>query len=208
MRAVFDATGTCQPYCGLLVPYVPDLVLRGDAAFFADLPGRLAHEPVRATLGYGVSYVGRRPLPYGQTSDVIFLSDASLGVGWTIWNVRLAGQNIFDARYRLGEYNYASNFQAVSARPHARSGAFVHRRRAADGDAHAVGDVRRRGMIRRTLGPAALVLGVAAISCNGTTGDDLLTFPCLCIRRPRARPTALPGRRLHHPAHRGQDAHR
>ncbi|HEY6458628.1 MAG TPA: TonB-dependent receptor plug domain-containing protein, partial [Polyangiaceae bacterium] len=110
VKAVFDTSGACAPYCGLLVPYVPDLVLRGDAAFFADLPWHLAHQAVRATLGYGVSYVGRRPLPYGDVSDVIFLSDASFGLGWTIWNARLSAQNLFDTRYRLGEYDYPSSF--------------------------------------------------------------------------------------------------
>jgi hypothetical protein len=27
--------------------------------------------------------------------------------------VRLSGQNIFDAKYRLGEYNYASDFHSA-----------------------------------------------------------------------------------------------
>ncbi|HEY3821027.1 MAG TPA: TonB family protein [Polyangiaceae bacterium] len=117
VKAVFDATGQCSPYCGLLVPYVPDLVLRGDAALYSDMPWRLAHKPVRATIGYGISYVGQRPLPYGQLSDVIFISDASLGFGWTIWNLRLSGQNIFDSKYKLGEYNYASNFQKYLPAP-------------------------------------------------------------------------------------------
>ena len=76
VRAVFDDTGDCAPYCGLLVPYVPDLVLRGDGVLFHDLPWKLDATPIRATVGYGVSYVGRRPLPYGELSDVTFLSDA------------------------------------------------------------------------------------------------------------------------------------
>jgi iron complex outermembrane receptor protein len=117
VKAVFDTTGQCSPYCGLLVPYVPDLVLRGDAALFTDLPWHVANQPVRATLGYGVSYVGRRPLPYGDVSDVIFVSDASLGFAWTIWNVRVSGQNIFGSQYKLGEYNYASNFQKYLPEP-------------------------------------------------------------------------------------------
>jgi iron complex outermembrane receptor protein len=108
VKATFDDTH-------LLVPYVPDLVLRADAALFRDLPWLLAHKPIRATVGYGVSYVGRRPLPYGDVSDVIFISDASLGVGWSIFNLRLNGQNLFDARYKLGEYNYASNFGTAPA---------------------------------------------------------------------------------------------
>jgi outer membrane receptor protein involved in Fe transport len=64
-----------------------------------------------------VSYVGRRPLPYGQLSDLYFLSDASLGLAWSIWNARLEGQNLFDAKYRLGEYNYASNFNKYLPEP-------------------------------------------------------------------------------------------
>jgi outer membrane receptor protein involved in Fe transport len=92
-------------------------VLRGDAVLFHELPWRLDHRPIRATLGYGVSYVGRRPLPYGDVSDVIFLSDASLGVGWSVWNVRLIAQNLLDSRYRLGEYNYASDFRKLLPEP-------------------------------------------------------------------------------------------
>jgi TonB family protein len=110
VRAVFDDTGLCAPYCGLLVPYVPDLVLRADAAYFHDLPWKLDTKPIRATIGYGVSYVGRRPLPYGEMSDTTFISDASAGLGWSIFNLRLSGQNLFDAQYKLGEYNYASSF--------------------------------------------------------------------------------------------------
>jgi TonB family protein len=110
VKAVFDDSGDCAPNCGLLVPYVPDVVLRGDAAFFHDLPWRLAHLPIRGVVAYGVSYVGPRALPYGETSDVIFVSDASIAAGWSIFNLRLSGQNLFNAEYKLGEYNYASYF--------------------------------------------------------------------------------------------------
>ena len=110
VKAVFDTTGDCAPYCGLLVPYVPDLVLRADGALFHNLPWMVDHKPIRATIGYGVSYVGRRPLPYGELSDATFLSDASLGAVWSVWGVRLSAQNLFNAEYKLGEYNYASYF--------------------------------------------------------------------------------------------------
>ncbi len=117
VKAVFDDTGACAPYCGLLVPYVPGVVLRGDAAVFHDLPWKLAHMPVRATAAYGVSYVGPRPLPFGEFSDLTFLSDASLGVGWSVLNVRLAAQNLFNSEYKLSEYNYASYFPHPSPGP-------------------------------------------------------------------------------------------
>lgn len=105
VKATFDDTH-------LLVPYVPDLVLRGDAALFHELPWSVAHRPIRATIGYGVSYVGRRPLPYGELSDVIFVSDASASLGWSLLTVRIAAQNLFNAKYKLGEYNYASDFHS------------------------------------------------------------------------------------------------
>jgi iron complex outermembrane receptor protein len=105
VKATFDDTH-------LLVPYVPDLVLRGDLALFHDLPWRIDHKPILGTIGYGVSYVGQRPLPYSQLSDVIFISDASASLAWSVWNVRLAATNLFDAKYKLGEYNYASDFHS------------------------------------------------------------------------------------------------
>ncbi|MGD0675783.1 MAG: TonB family protein [Polyangiaceae bacterium] len=105
VKATFDDTH-------LLVPYVPDIVLRADAAVFHRLPWTLVQRPILATLGYGVSYVGRRPLPYGELSDVIFVSDASASIRWSIWTVRVAAQNLFNAKYKLGEYNYASDFHS------------------------------------------------------------------------------------------------
>jgi iron complex outermembrane receptor protein len=110
VRAVFDDSGSCQPNCGLLVPYVPDIVLRADLALFHDLPWKIDHKRIQGLIGYGVSYVGPRALPYGEFSNTIFLSDASISAGWSIFNLRLVGQNLFNSEYKLGEYNYASYF--------------------------------------------------------------------------------------------------
>ncbi len=109
VKAVFDDTH-------LLVPYVPELVLRGDAALFQVLPWPVDHKPVRATIGYGVA-TSAAVLPYGDVSDIIFLSDASVGLGWSIFNLRLAAQNLFDVRYKLGEYDYASDFRHLLPAP-------------------------------------------------------------------------------------------
>jgi iron complex outermembrane receptor protein len=108
VKSTFDDTG-------LLVPYVPDLVLRADVVLFHELPWRLAHERVLGRLGYGVDYVGRRPLPYSELSDIYFISDGSLGVDWSIFRLSLIGRNLFDSKYRLGEFNYASNFRNPSS---------------------------------------------------------------------------------------------
>ena len=113
VKAVFDETGQCAPYCGLLVPYVPDLVVRSDTALFHDLPWKLGNKPVRGSIGYGVSYVGPRPLPYGQLSDAIFVSDASVRLHWSLFELGFIGTNIFDSKYKLGEYNYVSDFHSA-----------------------------------------------------------------------------------------------
>lgn len=105
VKATFDDTH-------LLVPYVPDLVLRADLALFEDLPWRIDHRPIAGLVAYGVSYVGRRPLPYSELSDIIFVNDASAQLRWSIFHVRLSAQNLFDSKYKLGEYNYASDFHS------------------------------------------------------------------------------------------------
>ena len=96
----------------LLVPYVPNLVNWETSRSFYELPWKLTNKSIRGTVGYGVSYVGPRPLPYSELSDTIFISDASAGLAWSIWHVRLAGTNLFNAKYKLGEYNYASDFHS------------------------------------------------------------------------------------------------
>ena len=60
----------------------------------------------------GVTFVGPRPLPYGGRSDRIFTIDANVSVGWRFVDLGLSVQNVLDARYRLGEYNYASDFHS------------------------------------------------------------------------------------------------
>lgn len=108
VRATFDDTG-------FLVPYVPDLVLRGDGALFGELPWRWAHpghRPLWASLALGVTYVGPRPLPYGSRSDTIFTLDGSAALRWWFFEAGLAVQNLLDSQYRLVEKNYASDFHS------------------------------------------------------------------------------------------------
>ena len=90
--------------------YVPQILVRSDTAFFGDLPWRLAQKPVRASIAPGVSYVGVRALPFGQTSDPYLLLDASASLSWTKFQLSVLGTNLFDARYRLSEFTFASAF--------------------------------------------------------------------------------------------------
>jgi hypothetical protein len=103
VKSVLDDTG-------LLVPYVPDVVVRADGALFGKLPWRIRDEAIHAALGAGFTLVGRRPLPYGQRSDVIATLDASTTIGISHFEVGLTASNLFGQDYRLGEYNFASDF--------------------------------------------------------------------------------------------------
>jgi len=102
---------------GLVVPYVPDLVLRVDGSLFHALPWKLFSHDVRAQLGVGYTFVGRRALPYGQRSDVISVLDANLEATWRWLTVGVSCTNLLDTQYRLGEYNYASDFHSDGSYP-------------------------------------------------------------------------------------------
>jgi hypothetical protein len=95
----------------LLVAYVPAVVFRSDTAVWHDLPVRLRGAPLRGALSAGLTYVGQRPLPYGALSDTIFTIDANATLAWTNYELGLTVSNLLDTRYKLGEYNYVSNFQ-------------------------------------------------------------------------------------------------
>lgn len=105
VRSTFDDTH-------LLVPYVPDVVVRSDTAIHHELPWHPGDENLQGALAAGVTYVGRRALPFGQRSDTIFTLDASLSVAWRMFEIALVGTNLLDRQYRLSEFNYASDFHS------------------------------------------------------------------------------------------------
>ena len=49
-------------------------------------------------------------MPYGQVSDPIFTLDASAVLSWSRFELRLVATNLLGTRYRLGEYDFASDF--------------------------------------------------------------------------------------------------
>jgi hypothetical protein len=101
----------------LLVPYVPDIVVRSDTAVWHDLPWHVGGDPLRGALSAGITYVGQRPLPYGALSDTIFTIDANATLAWTHYEVGLTVTNLLDTKYRLSEFNYASNFNPSASVP-------------------------------------------------------------------------------------------
>jgi outer membrane receptor protein involved in Fe transport len=97
-RATFDDTH-------LAIPYAPGLVARADGVVFGELPLGLF-----GSLGTGVSYVGKRPLPYEEFSATTFLIDVGASLRYRVVTIGLISTNLLDRKYRLGEYNYASDF--------------------------------------------------------------------------------------------------
>jgi hypothetical protein len=107
VRASFDDTH-------LAVPYAPGLVARADGALFGDLPFALAGRRIYASLGAGLSYVGKRPLPYDELSQTTLLLDLGASLKWKSWAIGVTTTNLLGRKYRLSEYNYASDFRSQS----------------------------------------------------------------------------------------------
>jgi TonB family protein len=105
VKSIYDDTN-------LLVAYAPDVVLRSDTAIFSDLPLAMGGGKTRGALSAGITYVGRRPLPLGERSQTIFTVDASATLGWKNFELGLIVTNMLDRRYRLGEYNFVSDFRS------------------------------------------------------------------------------------------------
>ena len=85
VRSTYDDTH-------LSLAYVPGLVLRSDTALFHELPLVVGAEHLKGSIGAGVTYVGPRPLPYGQQSEKLFTTDLSASLNWSCLRARLLGQ--------------------------------------------------------------------------------------------------------------------
>jgi hypothetical protein len=108
VRATFDDTK-------LVIPYVPDVVVRSDTSFWHALPWEPGGAPIVASAAVGITYVGRRPLPFGDRSDAIFTIDASASLARRPLKLAVTASNLLDTQYRLGEFNYASDFHSEPA---------------------------------------------------------------------------------------------
>jgi hypothetical protein len=118
VRQAMDPGSTYFPVDqGNQVPYVPALVARSDAGVHGPLPLRIAGDPLLGRAGLGMTFVSSRSLPFGQSSDPIFIVDASVGARWRWIEVGVIAQNLLNSRYELGVYNYVSNFQQGNPTP-------------------------------------------------------------------------------------------
>jgi outer membrane receptor protein involved in Fe transport len=103
------------PYVpGQAVPYVPPVVVRVDSTARRELLRDLAGHPLQGRIGVGLSFLGGRPLPYGQTAVPVGLIDASLGLGWGIFQLGVEGYNLLNQNYAASEYSFVSNWSPAS----------------------------------------------------------------------------------------------
>lgn len=95
-----------------LLPYFAPLVGRLDAGWSHAWRWRDATWTPRAGLAF--TFIGPRPLPLGDFSQPVFLTDALVGVRVGPAELRLDVQNVFDARWEDGTYVYASSWSPGS----------------------------------------------------------------------------------------------
>jgi TonB family protein len=112
-RADFTASSP-QYAAGDLVPYAPQLVGRTDLSFDPKL-ARLLGRDLVGHLGTGLTFLHRRPLPYGETGRDIFLVDAGVGVRLGEVELDFDVYNLFGDRWFDGEFVYASSFSQSAA---------------------------------------------------------------------------------------------
>ena len=61
--------------------------------------------------------MGPRALPFGERSEPLFTLDASATLNFSHYELGLTVSNLLDTQYRLGEYNFASDFRSGRAQP-------------------------------------------------------------------------------------------
>ena len=116
VRATLDAPPIPTPenptppfVSGQSLPYVPPLVLRGDAGV-QRRAGSLRGAPVTFRVGAGATFLSARPLPYGETSPAVFLLDGSAGLRWGRVELGIDAINLLDTQYADSEFAFVSNW--------------------------------------------------------------------------------------------------
>lgn len=94
---------------GELLPYVPPLVLRLDAAADEEIT-QLLGKPVRGHAGIGATFLSARPLPYAQYADPVFTLESSLGLTWQGFSLSMDAYNVLNTQYAQTEYAFVSNW--------------------------------------------------------------------------------------------------
>jgi outer membrane receptor protein involved in Fe transport len=99
---------------GDLLPYAPQIVMRSDLSL-SKVIGAFSGRELSARVGSGMTYMGRRPLPYGEFGHDIFLVDCSASLRWKEFQLIVDVFNLLNANWYDGEFVYASNFHPGSS---------------------------------------------------------------------------------------------
>lgn len=101
---------------GQKLPFVPPLVVRGDAAVRKKLLPSVPEGGLWGSIGTGFSFLSARPLPYGEYSKPIALWDGQVGLQWRAVELSLQAFNLMGSRYAAAEYVYPSTWDPDGVR--------------------------------------------------------------------------------------------
>lgn len=105
----FTAATARKASSGALLPYFAPLVGRLDTGYTRALD--VLGQRLVGSAGVGLTFIGARPLPYGDLSRPVFLTDARASARWRGVELAVDLQNLFDAQWRDGEFTYASAWE-------------------------------------------------------------------------------------------------
>lgn len=111
----FSATGSATYSYGVhadtgdQIPFVPPLVVRADVHY--ERPLAIVYAlPLLAFVDLGASFLGPRPLPFQELGESVFVTEVGAGLSLGPVTVSLEIYNLFDTRWRDGQFVFASNF--------------------------------------------------------------------------------------------------
>jgi iron complex outermembrane recepter protein len=94
---------------GRRLPFIPRYVLRSDAVVYHDV--YIKNQPFTWSVGTGLSYTSRRPLPENRFGTRIVLLDAAANLRWRWIEAGVQMTNMLNLRWNAAEFFYASNFE-------------------------------------------------------------------------------------------------
>ncbi len=93
---------------GALLPYFAPTVARLDTSYSKDID--LWGQRVTGRAGAGLTFIGQRPLPFGDFSRAVFLADVRASLRWKAVELVFDVQNLLNSTWRDGEFTYVSNW--------------------------------------------------------------------------------------------------
>lgn len=112
-RATFSASDG-RYAAGDLLPYVPQVVVRSDVALTPRWGKWLGYE-ASSHFGAGLTYLGGRPLPFGEMGHDVFLADVAARLRVGPLETGLDIFNLLDAAWYESESVYSSSFDGAAS---------------------------------------------------------------------------------------------